>query len=147
MGASEKHDTAYHGATTTPVTVTVDADELRKWADRHADLGHHGVAHVLFKAAKGVESVTEQHDREVAAQALDDAALTWQTGDWANAPRRTDRVQERLAAAQHVTDWLRGRARATRALCEHGTSSQPCDGPNNCRCARCRGARGTGSGS
>jgi hypothetical protein len=114
MGASEKHDAAYHGLQTVTVTVAVDSAELREWAGRHADAGHHGVAHVLFKAAEGVESVTEQHDREVAAKALDDAALTWQTGDWGDAPRRANRVQERLANAQHVTNWLRARARAAR---------------------------------
>lgn len=99
---------------THPVTVAVDVAELREWAGKHADAGHHGVAHVLFKAAEGIESVTEQHDREVAARALDDAALTWQTGAWADVPRRADRVQERLATAQHVTNWLRGRAARAR---------------------------------
>lgn len=53
-----------------PVTVEVDADDLREWAGRHADAGHHGVAHVLYQAAEGVESITEQHDREVQAEAL-----------------------------------------------------------------------------
>lgn len=46
------------------VTVTVDTDELREWADRHADMGHHGVAHVLYKAANDCESLTEQAIRE-----------------------------------------------------------------------------------
>lgn len=55
-----------------PVTVAVDVDELREWAGRHADAGHHGVAHVLYVAAKGVESITEQHDREARAEAWDE---------------------------------------------------------------------------
>ncbi len=42
------------------VTVEVDTDELRKWADRHADSGNHGVAHVLYKAASDGESLSEQ---------------------------------------------------------------------------------------
>ena len=54
-------------------TVTVDVDELREWAGRHAVAGHHGVAHVLYQAAAGVESITEQHDREVAERAWDEA--------------------------------------------------------------------------
>lgn len=62
------------GARRVPVAVTVDAADLREWAGRHADSGHHGVAHVLYQAAEGVESITEQHDREVAARALDEAA-------------------------------------------------------------------------
>lgn len=53
-------------------TVTVDAAELREWAGKHADAGHHGVAHVLYLAAEGIESVTEQHDRETAARAWDE---------------------------------------------------------------------------
>ena len=55
-----------------PVTVAVDVDELREWAGRHADAGHHGVAHALYQAANGVESITEQHDRETAASAWDE---------------------------------------------------------------------------
>ena len=56
------------------VEVTVDSDELREWAGKHADAGHHGVAHVLFQAAAGAESITEQHDREVKAAALREGA-------------------------------------------------------------------------
>lgn len=57
-----------------PVTVAVDVDELREWAGRHADAGHHGVAHALYQAAAGVESITEQHDREARAEAWDEGA-------------------------------------------------------------------------
>jgi hypothetical protein len=49
---------------TIKVEVDVDVDELRHWADRHADAGHHGVAHTLYKAAEGIESLTEQALRE-----------------------------------------------------------------------------------
>jgi hypothetical protein len=52
------------------VTVAVDTDELRHWAEWHADRGHHGVAHVLFKAAKDGESLTEQAIREAKAGAV-----------------------------------------------------------------------------
>jgi hypothetical protein len=38
------------------------------------------------------------------------AADDWQTGEWANAPRSADRIQERIANGQYVTDWLRARA-------------------------------------
>lgn len=44
------------------------------------------------------------------AEALLDAADAWQQGEWADAPRRNDRVQERIANGQYVTDWLRDRA-------------------------------------
>lgn len=57
-----------------PVQVEISTDELREWAGRHADAGHHGVAHVLYKAAEGIESITEQHDADIAAKALRDAA-------------------------------------------------------------------------
>ena len=49
---------------TVKVKVSVDVDELRHWAGKHADAGHAGVAHVLYKAAEGVESLTEQALRE-----------------------------------------------------------------------------------
>jgi phage terminase Nu1 subunit (DNA packaging protein) len=51
-----------------------------------------------------------QHDAEVAARALRQAADDWQTGEWANVPRHADRVADRLGAAQYVSDWLRARA-------------------------------------
>lgn len=46
----------------------------------------------------------------IAARVLSEAADAWQSGEWANAPRRADRVQERIANGQHVTQWLRARA-------------------------------------
>ena len=49
---------------TIKVKVDVDVEELRHWAGKHADAGHAGVAHVLYKAAEGVESLTEQALRE-----------------------------------------------------------------------------------
>ena len=49
---------------TIKVKVDVDTGELRHWAGKHADAGHAGVAHVLYKAAEGVESLTEQALRE-----------------------------------------------------------------------------------
>ena len=49
---------------TIKVEVDVDVEELRHWAGKHADAGHAGVAHVLYKAAEGVESLTEQALRE-----------------------------------------------------------------------------------
>lgn len=54
------------------VTVSVDTDELRKWAGKHADAGHHGVAHVLYKAATDGEALTEQALREARAAAWDE---------------------------------------------------------------------------
>lgn len=56
------------------VKVTVDTDELRKWADHHADRGNHGVAHVLYKAASDGESLGEQAIREAKVEALREAA-------------------------------------------------------------------------
>lgn len=67
-------DTTTSTAETIRVTVEVDTDELRKWADHHADRGHHGVAHVLYKAAAEGESLSEQALAEARRDA-GDAAL------------------------------------------------------------------------
>lgn len=55
-----------------------------------------------------------EHDREVAAQALEEAAGAWQRGDWAYAPRYADPVKERIANGQYVGEWLRARAKEGR---------------------------------
>lgn len=44
------------------------------------------------------------------ADALKKLADDWQWKVWASAPRRADRIEERLTNAQYVTDWLRGHA-------------------------------------
>lgn len=54
--------------------------------------------------------IVEQAQRDAAVKALTAARDKWQWGAWANAPRRGDRIEERLANAQYVTDWLRDRA-------------------------------------
>lgn len=46
----------------------------------------------------------------IAARVLNHAADDWQGGEWADAPRRADRAQERIANGQYVGDWLRARA-------------------------------------
>lgn len=38
------------------LSVVVDTDELRKWADKHADAHNHGVATVLYNAAERLDS-------------------------------------------------------------------------------------------
>ena len=45
---------------TVKVKIEIDVDELRHWAGKHADAGHAGVAHVLYKAAEGIESLTSR---------------------------------------------------------------------------------------
>lgn len=77
------------------LTVTINSDDLRRWADWHADAGHHGVAHVLYQAANGAAGITAQHDAEVAAKALRDAA---------SAPI------PRAVLAPGLRQWLRERA-------------------------------------
>lgn len=59
---------------------------------------------------EAAEKILAAHDREVAARALREAADVWQRGEWANAPRRFDQVQERIANGKHVSEWLRERA-------------------------------------
>ena len=53
------------------VKVTVDTDELREWAGRHADAGRHGVAHVLYKAAEDGESLSEQAVNEARTEGVE----------------------------------------------------------------------------
>ena len=83
-----------------PVQVEISTDELREWAGRHADAGHHGVAHVLYKAAEGIESITEQHDADIAAKALRDAADDSQRGPVAYGWN-----------ASGIASWLKDRAK------------------------------------
>lgn len=47
---------------------------------------------------------------DAASKALNEAADAWQQGEWANAPRRAERISERIANGQYVADWLRARA-------------------------------------
>lgn len=54
---------------------------------------------------------TAEHDAQVAAQALREAAAAWQTGGWAgDLPRGSTRHAVVLGMAQNATDWLRARA-------------------------------------
>lgn len=85
-----------------PVTVEVDANDLREWAGRHADAGHHGVAHVLYQAAEGVESITEQHDREVKAEALREWIAEWPTTP-SDGTFLADVARDGLARADRLT--------------------------------------------
>ena len=52
---------------------------------------------------------------EVQATELEEAADAWQRGEWADAPRRADIVQDRIAAAEFVGAWIRRRAARKRA--------------------------------
>ena len=57
------------------IKIEINVDELRHWAGKHADAGHHGVAHVLYKAAEGVESLTEQALREAREERVPELLL------------------------------------------------------------------------
>lgn len=52
--------------------------------------------------------------RDEIADALEQITRRWQLKDWADAPRDSDPVRERLANAQYVTGWLRTRAEDVR---------------------------------
>jgi hypothetical protein len=45
-------------------------------------------------------------------RALREAAGAWQQGEWINIPHRVDPAVSKVAAGQHVTDWLRDRLAA-----------------------------------
>ncbi len=105
------------GVRRVPVTVTVDAADLREWAGRHADSGHHGVAHVLYQAAEGVESITEQHAvRCPAAQALQSAADQIERDTFEGRPDSEYSApgQTPAMAYRDCVDYLRRLARANR---------------------------------
>lgn len=89
---------------TMAVTVTVDTDELRHWAEKHADAGNHGVAHVLYKAASDGESLTEQAIRAAKVEALRDAA------DEMSSRLDTFAAGGRHTRARWAEGWLRDRA-------------------------------------
>lgn len=103
------------------VTVEVDTDELRRWADHHADAGNHGVAHVLYKAAKDGEALSEQALREARVEALREAADEMEAviadGDVAevaaHAPGEVGRsnvIAARDALYEEPNEWLRAYA-------------------------------------
>lgn len=60
--------------------------------------------------AAAFDRALAEHDREVAARTLEDAANAWTQGEWANTPRKAERAADRLSAAQYAGDWLRKRA-------------------------------------
>jgi hypothetical protein len=68
-----------------------------------------------------IAAALEQTVRDLIADELDAVAGKWQWGAWADMPRIADRVAERIAGAQYVTDWLRARAAALRARTEETT--------------------------
>lgn len=77
------------------VKVTVDTDELREWAGRHADAGHHGVAHVLYQAANEGESLTEQALREAERRGAEQVRAEAAKGEGAGMLTDADREAER----------------------------------------------------
>ena len=79
---------------------------------RHYRQSTRGIATVEQRLVweREAEGIIAQHDREIAANTLRAAANDWQTGAWANTPRHSDRVADRIAAAQYACDWLRDRA-------------------------------------
>lgn len=50
-----------------------------------------------------------------AAAVLRSAADAWTQGAWADTPRHTDRIADRMGASQYAGDWLRARADAITA--------------------------------
>lgn len=96
---------------------TPTTDDVRMgWADLRAETVQEGLL-----AEAEFDRWLAQHDAEIQAQALRDAEDNWQGGEWADAPRRADRIQERLANGKHVGDWLRRRAARLTATTEEPT--------------------------
>lgn len=91
---------------TEPYTPTM-SDLIDGWACEH--MRGDGRVEDLRAAA---ERAIAQHDREVAAKALREAADTWTQGEWSNyiPPRGNERPALILGMAQAPGDWLRERA-------------------------------------
>lgn len=102
------------------VTVAVDTDELRTWADHHADRGHHGVAHVLYKAAIDGESLSEQAIREARSKATARA----ESAEAAHEALRKgiEALADQWAGTPDDRRYDGDRARALRALLAGGAS-------------------------
>jgi hypothetical protein len=49
-------------------------------------------------------------ERAAAVKALREAATRWQTGAWAETPRSSDFIADRMKAAQFTTKWLNSEA-------------------------------------
>lgn len=89
-----------------PVAALIEQEEERssRWVVRR------------IRAVIADPDAVAKHNAAIAAKALNDAADAWQHGQWADAPRRADRIEERIANGQHVTDWLRARTKGA----DHG---------------------------
>lgn len=110
-----KHDAQVRAEATAAVAAQVEAvcvdwesyRDMTSWHIQPVDAAHRVRAALTPDAGAAL--------RARGAKALRDAADSWQTGDWASAPHRADRIEERLANAQYVCDWLRNRADALEA--------------------------------
>jgi hypothetical protein len=82
-------------------------DVQSSWRDRAAE-----VDAILY--ASTAESDLALHDAEVKAQALDDAAEAFATGEWSDA-FATEYVEDDVSAVQATEAWLTARSAAIRA--------------------------------
>jgi len=85
-------------------------DVQSSWRDRAAE-----VDAILY--ASTAESDLARHDAEVKAQALDEAAEVFATGEWSDAFAVGD-VEDDVSAVQATTAWFKSRAAAIRAEAE-----------------------------
>lgn len=81
--------------------------DWRGWDDDPAKVSHDQERDVLRGEMR---AALEAAAPLIAGRALSQAADDWQRGEWADAPRYADPAKERIANAQHVTDWLRARS-------------------------------------
>ena len=72
---------------------------------------------IAARIAPAVQEWAAVDRRRAVAEALDETADKWQWGAWIGLPGL---VEQRLAAAQYVTDWLRTRIRARADAVEGG---------------------------
>lgn len=68
-----------------------------------------------FETMAIFDQVLAAHDAEVAAKALEAIADEWQMGGWTVVTPALRTLEDRLAAADVMTTWLRVRATAARA--------------------------------
>lgn len=93
------------------MSAQAQVDAVLAWCDRQ-DVYSKGESPTTAAIRKVISEHGEVDDPVAAA--IDAVADEWQWKAWASAPRLRSRVEERLATAQYVTDWLREKARKVR---------------------------------
>ena len=86
---------------------TPTVDEMR---DQWASSPRYRWAVMLSERFADFDCMIAEVERAAAVKALREAATRWQTGAWAETPRSSDFIADRMKAAQFTTKWLNSEA-------------------------------------